>query len=130
MKFELNNGKIIYKAKGKVEGSVNNQFSMDENGDNFRIATTIGEIWSNQNTSNNLYVLNDKLEEIGKIEGLAEGEKIYSVRYMGSKAYVVTFKQTDPFWVIDLSDATNLQILGEVKLPGYSVYLHPYDENI
>lgn len=128
MKFELNNGKIIYKAKGKVEGSVNNQFSMDENGDNFRIATTIGEIWSNQNTSNNLYVLNDKLEEIGKIEGLAEGEKIYSVRYMGSKAYVVTFKQTDPFWVIDLSDATNPQILGEVKLPGYSVYLHPYDE--
>ena len=128
MKFELNNGKIIYKAKGKVEGSVNNQFSMDENGDNFRIATTIGEIWSNQNTSNNLYVLNDKLEEIGKIEGLAEGEKIYSVRYMGSKAYVVTFKQTDPFWVIDLSDATNPQILGEVQLPGYSVYLHPYDE--
>ena len=128
MKFELNNGKIIYKAKGKVEGSVNNQFSMDENGDNFRIATTIGEIWSNQNTSNNLYVLNDKLEEIGKIEGLAEGEKIYSVRYMGSKAYVVTFKQTDPFWVIALSDATNPQILGEVQLPGYSVYLHPYDE--
>ena len=119
MKFELNNGKIIYKAKGEVEGRVNNQFSMDENGDNFRIATTIGEIWSNQNTSNNLYVLNDKLEEIGKIEGLAEGEKIYSVRYMGSKAYVVTFKQTDPFWVIDLSDATNPQILGEVQLPGF-----------
>ena len=77
MKFELNDGKIIYKAKGEVEGKVNNQFSMDENGDNFRIATTTGEIWSNQNTSNNLYVLNDKLEEIGKIEGLAEGEKIY-----------------------------------------------------
>lgn len=128
MKFELNDGKIIYKAKGEVEGKVNNQFSMDENGNNFRIATTIGEIWSNQNTSNNLYVLNDKLEKIGKIEGLADGEKIYSVRYMGSKAYVVTFKQTDPFWIIDLSDATNPQILGEVELPGYSVYLHPYDE--
>lgn len=128
MKFELNNGKIIYKAKCEVEGRVNNQFSMDENGDNFRIATTTGEIWSNQNTSNNLYVLNDKLEEIGKIEGLAEGEKIYSVRYMGSKAYVVTFKQTDPFWVIDLSDVKNPKVLGEVKLPGYSTYLHPYDE--
>lgn len=128
IKFELNNGKFDYKAKGEVNGKINNQFSMDENNNNFRIATTTGEIWSNQNTSNNLYVLNDKLEEIGKIEGFADGEKIYSVRYVGNKAYVVTFKQTDPFWVIDLSDATNPQILGEVKLPGYSVYLHPYDE--
>ena len=128
IKFELKNGKFAYKAKGEVNGKINNQFSMDENGNDFRIATTTGEIWSNQNTSNNLYVLNDKLEEIGKIEGFADGEKIYSVRYMGSKAYVVTFKQTDPFWVIDLSDAINPQILGEVKLPGYSVYLHPYDE--
>lgn len=128
IKFELNNGKFAYKAKGEVNGKINNQFSMDENDNKFRIATTTGEIWSNQNTSNNLYVLNDKLEEIGRIEGFADGEKIYSVRYMGSKAYVVTFKQTDPFWVIDLSDATNPQILGEVKLPGYSIYLHPYDE--
>lgn len=121
LKFELKDGKFVYKAQGEVNGQVENQFSMDENDDNFRIATITSE-------ANNLYVLNDKLEEIGKIEGLAQGERIYSVRYMGDKAYVVTFKQTDPFWVIDLSDVKNPKVLGEVKLPGYSTYLHPYDE--
>ena len=121
LKFELKDGKFVYKAQGEVKGQVENQFSMDEKEDNFRIATTTSE-------ANNLYILNDKLEEIGKIEGLAQGERIYSVRYMGDKAYVVTFKQTDPFWVIDLSDVKNPKVLGEVKLPGYSTYLHPYDE--
>ena len=121
LKFELKDGKFVYKAQGEVNGQGENQFSMDEKDDNFRIATTKSE-------ANNLYILNDKLEEIGKIEGLAQGERIYSVRYMGDKAYVVTFKQTDPFWVIDLSDVKNPKVLGEVKLPGYSTYLHPYDE--
>lgn len=121
LKFELKDGKFVYKEQGEVKGQVENQFSMDEKDDNFRIATTTSE-------ANNLYILNDKLEEIGKIEGLAQGESIYSVRYMGDKAYVVTFKQTDPFWVIDLSDVKNPKVLGEVKLPGYSTYLHPYDE--
>ena len=121
LKFELKDGKFVYKAQGEVKGQVENQFSMDEKDDNFRIATTTSE-------ANNLYILNDKLEEIVKIEGLAQGESIYSVRYMGDKAYVVTFKQTDPFWVIDLSDVKNPKVLGEVKLPGYSTYLHPYDE--
>lgn len=121
LKFELKDGKFVYKAQGEVNGQVENQFSMDEKDDNFRIATTTSE-------ANNIYILNDKLEEIGKIDGLAQGERIYSVRYMGDKAYVVTFKQTDPFWVIDLSDVKNPKVLGEVKLPGYSTYLHPYDE--
>lgn len=121
LKFELKDGEFVYKAQGEVNGQVENQFSMDEKDDNFRIATITSE-------ANNLYVLNEKLEEIGKIEGLAQGERIYSVRYMGDKAYVVTFKQTDPFWVIDLSDVKNPKVLGEVKLPGYSTYLHPYDE--
>lgn len=121
LKFELKDGKFVYKAQGEVNGQVENQFSMDEKDDNFRIATITSE-------ANNLYVLNEKLEGIGKIEGLAQGERIYSVRYMGDKAYVVTFKQTDPFWVIDLSDVKNPKVLGEVKLPGYSTYLHPYDE--
>ena len=121
LKFELKDGKFVYKEQGEVNGQVENQFSMDEKDDDFRIATTTSE-------ANNIYILNDKLEEIGKIEGLAQGERIYSVRYMGDKAYVVTFKQTDPFWVIDLSDTKNPKVLGEVKLPGYSTYLHPYDE--
>ena len=129
LKVALNNGKFIFKAEADVNGQINNQFSMDENGDTFRIATTTGNIWTiDENTSNNLYILNDKLEEIGKVAEFAKEEKIYSVRYVGDKAYVVTFKQTDPLFVIDLSNPSNPQILGELKIPGYSTYLHPYDE--
>lgn len=129
LKFAIDNGKIKFVAEGDIDGYINNQFSMDENGDTFRIATTTGNTWNiDKNTSNNLYVLNEKLEEIGKITGFAQEEKIYSVRYVGDKAYVVTFKQTDPLFVIDLSVPSNPQILGELKLPGYSTYLHPYDE--
>lgn len=128
LKFGLENGKFTFKAETDVDGQVNNQFSMDENGDTFRIATTTSLWYIDENTSNNLYILNGKLEEVGKITGFAKEEKIYSVRYVGDKAYVVTFKQTDPLFVIDLSVPTNPQILGELKIPGYSTYLHPYDE--
>lgn len=128
LKFGLKNGKFTFRAEADVDGQVNNQFSMDENGDIFRIATTTSLWYIDENTSNNLYILNDKLEEVGKIEGFAKEEKIYSVRYVGDKAYVVTFKQTDPLFVIDLSMPSNPQILGELKIPGYSTYLHPYDE--
>ena len=129
LKVALNNGKFIFKAETNVDGQINNQFSMDENGDTFRIATTTGNIGAiDENTSNNLYILSDKLEEIGKVAEFAKEEKIYSVRYIGNKAYVVTFKQTDPLFVIDLSNPSNPQILGELKIPGYSTYLHPYDE--
>ena len=130
LKFGLEDGKIVYKEDAVLEGQINNQFSMDENEKGyFRIATTTGDLWNvTEDTKNNLYVLNDKLEEVGKIEGFAPDEKIYSVRYVGDKAYVVTFKQTDPLFVIDLSNPANPQILGELKLPGYSTYLHPYDD--
>ena len=102
---------------------------MDENGEYFRIATTTGNLWNiNEDTKNNIYILNDKLEKVGEITGFAPNEKIYSVRYVKDKAYVVTFKQTDPLFVIDLLNPSNPQILGELKLPGYSTYLHPYDE--
>lgn len=130
LKFSLNNGKIKFNSETDISGQINNQFSMDENGEYFRIATTItGNLWNvDENTSNNLYILNDKLEEVGKITEFAKGERIYSIRYVGDKAYVVTFKQTDPLFVIDLSDPTNPQIVGELKIPGYSTYLHPYDD--
>lgn len=129
LKFALENGKITYKAETDIEGQVNNQFSMDENGEYFRVATTSGRLWNiDKSTSNNLYILNDKLEEVGKVVGFAQEERIYSVRYVEDKAYVVTFKQTDPLFVIDLSNPANPQIIGELKLPGYSTYLHPYDE--
>ena len=128
LKIELNNGKFNFKAECNIDGQVNNQFSMDENKDTFRIATTTGNIWVDETTANNLYILNDKLEEIGRVENFGKEEKIYSVRYVENKAYVVTFKQTDPLFVIDLSESTKPQILGELKIPGYSTYLHPYDE--
>ena len=129
LKFALNDGKFRFEAETDVQGIVNNQFSMDENGDYFRIATTTGEIWNvNEETTNNLYILNNKLEKIGEIIGFAPDEKIYSVRYTDNKAYVVTFKQTDPLFVIDLSEPSIPKILGQLKIPGYSTYLHPYDE--
>lgn len=129
LKFKLNNGKIQFRTKAEIEGIINNQFSMDEKDGYFRIATTTGNVWNiDENTSNNLYILNEKLEKIGEITNFAKEERIYSVRYVGDKAYVVTFKQTDPFFIIDLSNPEKPQILGELKLPGYSSYLHPYDE--
>lgn len=131
LKFNLNNGEIKFKAEADVTGGINNQFSMDENNGYFRIATTIGvSSWDvdDNSSSNSLYILDENLKEVGKVEGIAKGEKIYSVRYVGSKAYVVTFKTMDPLFVIDLSDVKNPKILGELKIPGYSTYLHPYDE--
>lgn len=129
IKFNLKNGKVNFKAETEVEGMINNQFSMDEFNGNFRIATTVGKTWNlDENTSNTLYVLDENLKEIGKLDGVAKGEKIYSVRYNGDKAYIVTFKEVDPLFVIDLSNPTNPEIIGELKIPGYSTYLHMYDD--
>jgi len=111
-----------------VPGRILNQFSMDEFDGNFRIATTTGG-WDRDENENNLYVLDGDLEIIGKLEGLAEGEQIYSARFMGERAYMVTFRQTDPLFAIDLSDSENPKVIGELKVTGYSGYLHPYDEN-
>ncbi len=127
-RITINGLDISHEASGSVSGRVLNQFSMDEYDDSFRIATTTGG-WNRDKNKNNLYVLDMDLKEIGKIEGLAEGEQIYSVRFMGEKAYMVTFRQTDPLFAIDLSDARNPRVLGELKVTGYSGYLHPYDEN-
>jgi uncharacterized secreted protein with C-terminal beta-propeller domain len=103
---------------------------MDENGDYFRIATTSGFVSRNGGgTSNNLYVLNSTLGVAGRLEGLAPGEDIYSARFMGGRCYLVTFKKIDPLFVIDLEDPENPRVLGKLKIPGYSDYLHPYDEN-
>ena len=127
-KFNLNNANCTFAKAGDVPGSVLNQFSMDECNGYFRIATTDSTSWDSESDTNNLYVLNENLETIGKIEGLAKGERIYSVRFMGNRAYMVTFVETDPLFVIDLSNPTTPTVLGELKIPGYSKYLHPYDE--
>lgn len=145
-KFSLTGSQIVLQAKGEVEGYLNNQFSMDEYEGNLRLATTytiregeeeiVGDADGVPITkvpeikySNRLYVLDKNLKEIGRIDDLAKDEQIYSVRFIGKIGYIVTFKQIDPLFVIDLSDPTNPQIKGELKIPGYSSYLHPYDEN-
>lgn len=124
-KFNLNEAEIRLQCKGEVKGNLNNQFSIDEYEGNLRIATTNGY---DENSSNQLYILDENLKEIGKIENLANGERIYSVRFIGDVGYIVTFEQVDPLFVIDLSEPTNPLIKGELKIPGYSSYLHPYDE--
>lgn len=130
-KFSLDKGNITYTSKGTVPGRILNQFSMDEHKGHFRIATTTGEMWlDDENTSkNNIYVLDSRLNLSGKVENIAPGERIYSVRFMGNRGYMVTFRTVDPLFVIDLQDPRAPKILGELKIPGFSNYLHPYDEN-
>lgn len=126
-KININELDIEYINNGNVPGRVLNQFSMDEYKGNFRIATTTGN-WRDTSL-NHLYVLDENLEIIGSVEDLAKGERIYSVRFLEDRAYVVTFRQVDPLFVIDLSDPENPEVLGQLKVTGFSSYLHPYDEN-
>lgn len=129
-KFSLNEGEVSYVGNLEAPGRILNQFSMDEYDSHFRIATTAGRLArTGSSTSNNVYVFDENLEMSGKIEDIAPGESIYSARFMGEKGYLVTFKKIDPFFVLDLSDHENPKILGKLKIPGYSDYLHPYDEN-
>ena len=130
-KFSLDKGKVTYLTKGEVPGTLLNQFSLDENRKYLRIATTTGSTWgTGQNMSqNNVYVLDESMSLAGRIENIAPGERIYSARFMGDRAYLVTFKDTDPLFVLDLKKPTQPKILGALKIPGYSDYLHPYDEN-
>lgn len=125
-KYELNKGSVSYNAHGKVEGMLHNQFSMDEKDNYFRITTSE---YSNGVKSNNLFVLDDKLDKVSEIRDIAPDEDIHSTRFMGNRAYMVTFETVDPLFVIDVADPLNPKILGALKIPGYSDYLHPYDEN-
>lgn len=122
-KFNINGMNIGYAGSGKVNGYVLNQFSMDEYNGYFRIATT----WNNEN---NLFILDNSLNICGSITGLAKGEQIYSVRFMGDKGYIVTFRTIDPLFVFDLSDPKEPKLTGELKIPGFSNYLHPIGENM
>ena len=114
---------------GSVPGRLINSYAMDEYKGYLRVATTIGDYWQYRDRStNNIYVLKD-LEVYGKLTGLSKGKRIYGVRFMGDIAYMVTYREKDPLFVIDLSDPKNPKLLGELKIPGYSTYLHPVDEN-
>jgi inhibitor of cysteine peptidase len=136
-------------AQGKVPGQVLNQFSMDEYGDYFRIATTTTSVAIIQNPSynnangtflppiigwfseqsTNVYVLDMNLSIVGRLENISIGEKFHSARFMEDRCYLVTFQKTDPLFVVNLADPTAPTILGNLTIPGYSDYLQPYDEN-
>lgn len=130
-RFSVNNAGVSFQTKGTVPGHLLNQFSMDEHEDTFRIATTTNQNWSveGSRSENGLYVLDERtLDKLGSIENIAPGESIYSARFMGDRAYLVTFKQVDPLFVIDTSNPRSPKILGKLKIPGYSNYLHPIDD--
>jgi len=118
-------------ANGEVPGYPLNQFALDEYEGNLRIATTVGErtgsfyFIGRGESLNDVYVLDNNLKEEGSILNLGETERVYSVRFVGEMAYVVTFRQTDPFYVLDLSKPSRPELKGELKIPGYSSYLHP-----
>lgn len=128
-----------YVASGSVPGTVLNQYSLSEHEGRLRIATTHDPIsWQERDSSSSsLYVLETvpgdggaTLEIVGQIDDLGRSERIFAVRYMGDLATVVTFRQTDPLYTIDLSDPTNPQLLGELKINGYSAYLHPLGNDL
>jgi uncharacterized secreted protein with C-terminal beta-propeller domain len=129
-RISIDSGFINYRANGEVPGRLLNRFSMDEYDDHFRMATTTGHVSRGAGSAKNqVYVLDMDLNIEGKLEDIAPGERIYSARFMGNRLYLVTFKKVDPFFVIDVSTPEAPRILGELKIPGYSDYLHPYDEN-
>ncbi len=118
---------------GTVPGRPLNQFSMDEFNDHLRIATNCDYSYgfsTSQDSVNDVYILDRNLNKKGSVEDLGEGERIYSVRFLGNRGYVVTFKQIDPFYVLDLSSPNNPEMKGELKIPGYSSYLHPLKDNL
>jgi uncharacterized secreted protein with C-terminal beta-propeller domain len=128
-KFALNSNSVPLAGAGEVPGWVLNQFSMGESGDDFHIATTT----QSGGLSNNVFTLQDKgehLEITGGITGLAFSERIYSARFIGDRGYLVTFRQVDPLFTLDLSDPTKPEVAGILKIPGYSSYLHPVGENL
>ena len=123
-------------ATGDVPGKVLNQFSLDEYKGDLRIATTIGHnSWFGNfrqlaQSFSDVYVLDRNLKTVGVVKDLGKTERIYSVRFLADRGYVVTFRQTDPFYVLDLSNPSSPQVKGELKIPVYSSYLHPLNKNI
>lgn len=146
-RFSYKNGVFRKEAEGTVKGILLDDMAINESDGYLRMAVTVhsykktkiiddilGEVIGYETTNttkdNSLYVLNQELELVGKIEGLAEEEQIYSARFMGDTGYFVTFRQVDPLFSVDLSDPENPKILGELKISGFSEYLHFYNENL
>ena len=125
----------------KLSGVLNDSFSIDEYDGYLRLVTTVTKtegqtrgivplLAPEPSESNSLYVLDENLKIVGEIRDLAEGESVYSARFMGKTGYFVTFRQVDPLFSVDLSDPAAPKILGELKIPGFSEYLHPYGDGL
>ncbi len=135
IKIGLDEFKIL--ANGTIPGNLLNQFSLDEYNGYLRTATTIGErlrwwgwdFGANTQNANDIYVLDANLKIVGMVKDMGLTERIYSARFIEDRGYLVTFRQTDPFYVLDLSSPINPQLKGELKIPGYSSYLHPIAKN-
>ena len=129
-RFTLDAGAATLVSRGTVPGRLLNQFSMDWHENHLRVATTIG--WASQTgeptSTNQLYTLDGMMNMTGAILNIAPGEQIYSTRFLGDRGYMVTYRSVDPLYVLDLADPAKPSILGELKIPGYSNYLHPYQE--
>jgi inhibitor of cysteine peptidase len=129
-RFSVDGTNVSYSGQTTVEGSILNQFSMDEHNGYFRVATTKGQTrGADANSTSAIIIFDSSMNQVGKVSDLAKGERIYSARFMGDRAYIVTFKEIDPLFTFDLSNPTNPKVLGELKIPGYSTYLHPVGEN-
>ncbi len=142
-KFDLTDpDRAPYIASGGVAGTLLNQFSLDEHQGFLRIATTIDRRvvdwghpesrWGRTETTNRVYVLGEQsgaLHIVGQTPEIAPGERLYSSRFLGAHGFLVTFRQVDPFFTLDLSDPTHPHLVGELKIPGFSTYLHPLDDN-
>lgn len=115
-------GEIAGAASGRVDGSINDSFSIDEYRDYLRLVVTT-------NDENAVYVLNDSLEMVGAIEGMAQDERVYSARLLGDTGYFVTYKETDPLFTVDFSNPEKPEIIGKLKIPGFSEYLHFFGED-
>lgn len=124
-----------YVASGEVEGVLHSQWSIDEYEDVLRVVVTDENPWWGSSDVPDTAVVTmerrgDELVQIGSVEGLGKNERVYAVRFIQDKGYVVTFRQVDPLYVVDLSDPRDPEVMGELKINGYSAYLHPIGEDL
>lgn len=147
-KVAYKDGQLNAVGQTRIDGTLNDSFSIDEYEGNLRLVTTVSSTGnsspfplvifdsrnvfgeSNEKDSNSLYILDENLEELSRIEGLAEDESVYSARFMGDTGYFVTYKQVDPLFSVDLSNPKKPEIIGKLKIPGFSDYLHPYGDGL
>ena len=127
-KFSLKNGYISAVAAATIPGTIQDTFAINEYQGNLRVLTSHWNV-AIEDRTNQLYILDENLKAAGKIENIAEGETIYAARYFGDLAYFITYRNIDPLFAADLSDIRNPKILGELKITGYSEYLHMWGED-